>query len=259
MTSSANTTPQTGPSAGGFCAACGAALSAGARFCHRCGTPVGQGAPVITPAGQSAASSNSNIIPWALAFIAVLVVVANFAGKNFAKAKGSEVGGSSNSIANPAIDGPAMAQQQAAQAPDISQMTPSVRASRLFNRVMTYAENNVMDSAMMFMPMAIPAHQAIENPSNDERYHLARLGEISKDAELVRAEADTILSTEPNSLLGLMAAIRAAEMSKNTAKVKELNKRFLSVLDAELAKNPPDYQSHRAEIDMAAAEARKNN
>ena len=214
-------------------------------------------APGIPPANQPA-SGNSNVIPWALAFVAVLVLVANFAGKNFGKAKGSEVGGSSNSIANPSIDGPAMA-AQAGRAPDISQMTPSVRASRLYIRVMTYAENNMMDSAMMFIPMAIPAHQSIENPSTDERYHLAKLGEVARDSLIVRAEADTILAEEPNSLLGLMAAIRAAEMNKNAAKLKQLNKKFLSVLDAELAKNPVDYQVHRSEIDMVTAEARKNN
>ena len=199
------------------------------------------------------------MIPWALAFVAVLVLVANFAGKNFGRAKGSAVDGSSNSIANPAIDGPAMGQAQGQRAPDISQMSPSDRASALFNRILTLAENNKMDSAMLFIPMGIPAHQMIENPSNDERYHLARLGEIAKDTALIRAQSDTILASEPNSLLGLMAGIRAAELNQNVAKVKQLNRTFLSVLDAELAKNPPDYQVHRAEIDIAATEARKNN
>jgi len=191
--------------------------------------------------------------------VAVLVVVANYAGKNFGKAKGSAVDGSSNSIANPSIDGPAMGPPQGQRAPDISSMTANERASRLFERIMTYAENNKMDSAMMFIPMGIPAHQAIDNPSNDERFHLARLGEVARDTTLARAQADTILASEPNSLLGLMAGIRAAEMSGNTAKQKQLNQKFLSVLDAELAKNPTDYQMHRFEIDMTATEARKKN
>jgi hypothetical protein len=222
---------------------------------------VGQGAPVITPAGAPGARSNANIIPWALGLIALVVIVANFAGKNFGRAKGSAVDGSSNSIANPAIDGPAMAQAQGQgqRAPDISNMSPSDRASALFNRILVYAENNKMDSAMMFLPMGIPAHQMIENPTNDERFHLARLGEIAKDSTLVRAQSDTILATEPNSLLGLMAGIRAAELNKDEAKLKQLNTRFLSVLDAELAKNPTDYQVHRFEIDMTATEARKKN
>lgn len=259
MTPSANSTPGGTSAPGGFCAACGAALSAGARFCHRCGTPAGHGATVITPGGSPGARSNANIIPWALAFVALLALFANFAGKNFGRAKGSAVDGSSNSIANPAIDGPAMGQPQGQRAPDISNMSATERASRLYERIMTYAENNKMDSAMMFLPMGIPAHQAIENPSNDERYHLARLGEVARDTALARAQADTILATEPNSLLGLMAGIRAAEMSGNAAKQKQLNQKFLSVLDAELAKNPTDYQMHRFEIDLTTTEARKKN
>ncbi|MBC8087031.1 MAG: zinc ribbon domain-containing protein [Phycisphaerae bacterium] len=258
MTPSANSTPGGTIAPGGYCAACGAALSAGARFCHRCGTPVGQGAPMITPGATPGLSSSSKIIP-GLAFVGVLALVAYFAGQNFGKAKGSAVDGSSNSIANPSIDGPAMGPPPGQRAPDISNMTASERASRLYERIMTYAENNKMDSAMMFIPMGIPAHQAIETPSNDERYHLARLGEVAKDTALARAQADTILATEPSSLLGLMAGIRAAELNGNAAKQKQLNQKFLSVLDAELAKNPTDYQMHRFEIDLTTTEARKKN
>lgn len=258
MTPSANTTPLSGQSAGGFCAACGAALSAGARFCHRCGTPVGQGAPVITPAAP-VKPTNANTLPWAIAFIAVLAVVAYSAGQNFGKAKGSAVDGSSNSIANPAIDGPAAA-AAGARAPDISQMTPSERANRLYIRVMTAAENNMMDSAVfMATRMGIPAHEMIENPTTDERYHLARLAEIASDSAIARAQSDTILKTEPNNLLGLLMGSRAALMNNNAAKSKKFDQQLLKVLDSELATNKIDYQQHRNEIDRAAADARKNN
>jgi zinc ribbon protein len=257
MTPSANTTPLSGPPAGGFCAACGAALSAGARFCHRCGTPVGQGAPVITPSAP-VKSTNANTLPWAIAFVAVLAVVAYSAGQNFGKAKGSAVDGSSNSIANPAIDGPAAA-AAAGRAPDISAMSPSERANRLYQRIMTLAENNKMDSAVMFTQMGIPAHEALENPTSDERFHLARLAEIASDSTIARAQSDTILINEPNNLLGLLMQSRAALMNGNAAKAKKFDQQLLKVLDAELAKGTQDYQLHRAEIDRAAADARKNN
>ena len=257
MTPSANTTTPSGPPAGGFCSACGAALSPGARFCHRCGTPFGQGVPTITPAAAVRSSNNASIVPWAIAFVAVCALVANFAGKNFGKAKGAEIDGSANAIATAAVDGPA-AGQGPARAPDISQMTPNERASRLYNRIMTYAENNKIDSAVMFTRMGIPAHQAIENPSNDERFHLARLAEVANDSSLARAESDTILTSEPSSLLGLLMGSRAALMNGNGAKAKKFDQQLLKVLDAELAKNTEDYQMHRSEIDRAAADARKN-
>ena len=257
MTPSANTTPLSGPPAGGFCAACGAALSVGARFCHRCGTPVGQGAPVVTPVAVK--PTNANTLPWAIAFVAVLAVVAYSAGQNFGKAKGAAVDGSSNSIANPSIDGPGAAAAQQGRPPDISQMSPSERANRLYQRIMTYAENNKIDSAIMFTQMGIPAHQALENPSNDERYHLARLAEIAGDTTIARAESDTILKSEPNNLLGLLMGGRAALMNKNPAKSKKYDQQLLKVLDAELATNKVEYQQHRTEIDLAAVDARKNN
>lgn len=258
MTPSANTTTPSGPPGGGFCSACGAALSTGARFCHRCGTPFGQGAPSITPAPAGRAPASASILPWGIAFVAICALVANFAGKNFGKAKGSSVDGSSNAIATAAVDGPAASAQGPARAPDISSMTPSERASRLYNRIMTYAENNKMDSAVMFTQMGIPAHQAIENPTDDERFHLARLAEVANDSTIARAESDTILQKEPNSLLGLLMGSRAALMNGNGVKAKKYDQQLLKVLDTELAKNTEDYQMHRGEIDRAAADARKN-
>ncbi|MGV3709233.1 MAG: zinc ribbon domain-containing protein [Gemmatimonas sp.] len=257
MTPSANTTPSGGPSAGGFCAACGAALSAGARFCHRCGTPVGQGALAVTPAGN--AGRNSNLIPWAIAVVLMTALVANFAGKNFGKAKGSSVDGSANALATGAIDGPAAQAQDGQRAPDISQMSPSQRANRLYIRVMTAAENNMMDSAVfMAARMGIPAHEMLENPTIDERYHMAKLAEIVNDTVIARAQADTILKSQPKSLLGLMVASRAALMNGNDAKAKKFDKELLAALESELATGNIDYQQHRGEIDQAAADARKN-
>ncbi len=218
---------------------------------------MGQGAATITPTAAGGSAKSPSILPWAIAFVAILALVANFAGKNFGKAKGAAVDGSSNAIATNAVDGPA-AQSGAQRPPDISNMSPSERASRLYIRIMTYAENNKMDSAVMFTQMGIPAHQAIENPTIDERFHLARLAEVASDSALARAEADTILSKAPNSLLGLMMGSRAALMNGNAAKAKKYDQQLLKALDSELATSNEDYKLHRAEIDLAAADARKN-
>src|SRR5215207_6676537 len=109
MTSPSNS--GTGPESGspvfppaGFCAACGAALAAGARFCHRCGTPVGQGVPLVN-AANARPSGAASVLPWGVAFLALLALVAAFAGKNFGSAKGSSVDGSANALPTTAIDG----------------------------------------------------------------------------------------------------------------------------------------------------------
>ena len=264
-----NTPASNSPNAlppGGFCSACGAALSLGARFCHRCGTPAGQGAPIATTR-TSAPSSVATALPWALAFVALLVLVSNFVGKNFGRAKGSAVDGSSNAISNPSIDNGGAAPFAAGAAPgsgasvsgapDINNMSNSERANRLYVRIMTYAENNKMDSVNFFAPMAIAAHGMIEKPSVDERYHFGRIAEITGDRGIARAQADTILQTNPTSLLGLLLEVRVARLNNDQATEAKYNREFLKNLTPELAKNLPDYEVHRAEIDRATTEAKR--
>lgn len=249
MTSS-NPSGGAAPSVGaGFCAACGAAISTGARFCHRCGTPVGQGLPLTrTPAASGGAAA---ILPWGVAFVALLALVAMVAGKNFGGAKGSEVDGSVNSLPTQAIDGGGGA------APNIANLSPSERANRLYTRIMAYAEAGKVDSVAFFAPMAMASHEMLEGATTDERYHFGRIAEVTNAPAVAKAQADTILKATPNNLLGLLLAARAARMTGDNTAAKAFDQRLLKALDSELATRLPDYDVHRAEIDRAAADARK--
>ena len=60
------------------CAACEVELIDGARFCHRCGLPVGAAAPASERASASAFS-----LPWIVAAIALLALIALVAGQRF--------------------------------------------------------------------------------------------------------------------------------------------------------------------------------
>ncbi len=253
MTASSTPTPKEQGS--GYCSSCGAALSAGARFCHRCGTPRGQATPPGNSSGSGpgysaqSGSQAASILPWGVAFLALLALVAMFAGRNFGAARGSAVSGSANALPTQAIDG-------AGPASDISNLSPSDRANRLYQRLMTYVENGDVDSVAFFAPMALAAHEMIENPTPDERYHFGRLAEVSGSSEVVRAQADTILMANPDDLLGLMLAGSAARMEGDTAGADRFDSRLLSALNAQLAVNRDDYQMHRVEIDRAAEGAR---
>ncbi len=261
MTSS-NLSGGSAPSAGAsFCAACGAALSAGARFCHRCGTPVGQGLPLTrTPATAGGAAS---VLPWGVAFVALLALVAMVAGKNFGSAKGSGVDGSANSLPTQAVDGasaPPFAQGGGGgAAPNIANLSPSERANRLYSRIMEYAEAGKADSVAFFAPMAMASHEMLQDATTDERYHFGRIAEVTNTPAVAVAQADTILRTAPNNLLGLLLAARAARMTGDNAAAKTFDQRLLKALEPELATRLPDYDMHRAEIDRAAADARKPN
>src|ERR671939_41658 len=65
------------PLAGALCAGCGSALTPGAKFCHRCGTAVGAAPARAAQGGLSAA------LPWAVAGIALVALVALVAGQHF--------------------------------------------------------------------------------------------------------------------------------------------------------------------------------
>jgi hypothetical protein len=259
-------TPSSGtPSSGaGFCASCGAPLAAGARFCHRCGTPAGQGAPIA----RATASGAAAVLPWGVAFVALLALVAMFAGRNFGKAKGSSIDGSSNSLPTTAIDGqgpvgapvaPFAGGAAGGPAPNIANMSPSERASRLYVRVMEYAEAGKVDSVATFAPMVLAAHGMLAQPSLDERYHFGRVAEVVGAGDIATAQADTILAASPKNLLGLLLASRAARVAKNLDAAKAFDKRLLAALEAELATRNEDYDMHRAEIDRAVSEARRPN
>ncbi len=239
----------------GFCAACGTAFSPGARFCHRCGTPVAHG---VSDAAQHVGPTDmggsvASVLPWGVAFVALLALVATFAGRNFGTAKGSDVGGSANALPTQAIDGQGMSQGAAAS--DISGLSPGERANRLYQRIMTYVERGEVDSVAFYAPMAMGAHEMLESPSADERYHFGRIAEVTGDAAIARAQADTILQQNPTDLLGLLLAARGARMENDQKAAETHDRRLLDVLQAELATGREDYGLHRREIDRAAQEA----
>lgn len=244
----------------GFCAACGAALSAGARFCHRCGTPLGQGLPAVKAAAPT--SGVAAVLPWGVAFVALLALVAMAAGKNFGAAKGSGIDGSSNSLPTQAVDGVGagaapFAQGGGGAAPNIANLSPSERANRLYTRIMEYAEFGKVDSVAFFAPMALASHEMLESPTTDERYHFGRIAEVTNNPAVARAQADTILQREPDNLLGLLLGARAARMTGDASAASNFDQRLLKTLQTGLASGREEYQMHRAEIDRAAADARK--
>ncbi|WP_230981029.1 hypothetical protein [Gemmatimonas groenlandica] len=211
-----------------------------------------------TPAASGGAAS---ILPWGVAFVALLALVAMVAGKNFGAAKGSGIDGSANSLPTQAVDGASAAPfaqgGSGGAPPNIANLSPSERANRLYTRIMEYAEAGKVDSVAFFAPMAMASHEMLEGPTTDERYHFGRIAEVTNAPAVATAQADTILKATPDNLLGLLLAARAARMTGNTAAAKAFDQRLLKALEPELATRLPDYDMHRAEIDRAAADARR--
>ena len=66
-----------------FCTSCGAEVGATAKFCHRCGTPIGRSAAAPAVGREGGAS---NVLPWSVAGVALLCLLAFIVGQNFRRA-----------------------------------------------------------------------------------------------------------------------------------------------------------------------------
>jgi hypothetical protein len=230
------------PLVGAVCASCRAPLTPGAKFCHRCGAPAG--ANVTSRAREGF----GNALPWAVAGIALLALVALAAGQRFARTR----------VTDAAAEQPAFAPDAgtSARAPDISAMSPAERAERLYDRIMSAAERGKVDSVRFFLPMALQAYESIGDLTLDQRYDLGRLAEVGGDDGVAAAQADTILRAHPDHLLGLVLASRAADLRKDRTTARRFLDRLARVAAAERRKALPEYELHRNDIETALAEQR---
>ncbi len=143
------------------------------------------------------------------------------------------------------------------RAPDISTMSPQERADRLYDRVMRLAEEGKRDSVEFFSPMVVAAYGMLGPLSADAHYDLGRIGEVTGAGGLARAEADTILRTQPNHLLGLTLAARVAVDEHRQSDARAYYRRLVAAAPAERAKNLPEYQRHQHDIDEALTKAQQ--
>jgi hypothetical protein len=219
----------------------------GARFCHRCGLPAGVAAP---PSELRSAPTMS--LPWVVAAIALLSLIALVAGQRFASNRPPSDTGATTSA-----EPPAEAIPQGARAPDISQLSPAERAMRLYDRLMTYNEAGKRDSVRFFAPMAIAAYEMLGDLDADGRYDLGRIGEISGDVKLAVAQADTILRRNPDHLLGLILAAHAARMENRAADERRFYQRLVAAEPAERKKQRPEYITHERDVVAGIGDARR--
>ncbi len=141
-------------------------------------------------------------------------------------------------------------------ATDITNMSPEEAASRLFDRVMRYANEGKADSANMFAPMAILAYERIGPLDAHARYDIGTVSVVVGDAAASGAQADTILKAQPNHLLGLILAAKAADLRKDASGAAKFRARFGTAAAAERAKGLKEYVDHQDEIETALGKPR---
>lgn len=262
-------------SAGKFCSECGAALlgvtcsscqtplTPGARFCHSCGAPAGAAggaavrAPGSAPTPRIEAAPPRSILPWAIGIVAVLALVIAVAAQQSGEGTatpgmGANVPLDGGGGAAPFADGGTGAMR----APDISSMTPRERADRLYDRVMRLASEGKTDSASFFATMAAQAYEMLGPLDNDLKYDYGRMAEMAGNLPEAQRQADAILASNPDHLLGIILGAQIAQLQNDSATRNTLYKRLLAVEQVEQAKSIEEYTRHKGDIDAAIAEAR---
>jgi hypothetical protein len=207
------------------CARCGGPLSAGAKFCHACGTPV-HGAPV----GPSARGAASPVL-WIVAGGAVVVLLVVLA-VTLLKPGGTAAPGPQAPAAN--VGAPV----------DLSQMTPRDAADRLFNRVMTAYENGAKDTAQFFAPMALQAYGMVGALDPDARYHVGLIELVADNYAGALAQADTIARAVPGHLYATVLQAEVARARADSTALRRAQAAFLDHYDAEIKANRPEYAQH---------------
>src|SRR5687767_6498177 len=129
------------PLAGATCVNCDAALTPGANFCHRCGTPApsARHTAEAVPVASGEVRSFSPGLPWGIAIVAFVALVALVVGQRFGARSQLPAGANAGAVAVPSMP-------LGARAPDISTMSAEEQATRLHDRVMGLAERGRTDS-----------------------------------------------------------------------------------------------------------------
>src|SRR6266566_4441895 len=217
------------------CHACGAAVAATARFCHKCGAQVG---------GAQAAGWRAGL-PWAVAGIAVGALLTVLALRVGAGSREQGAG----------VEAGAPAPGSLLPAPDISQMSPEERATRLYNRVMTLHSQGKADSAEFFLPMALQAYAMLPALDVDGRYHIGVLDLTGGDEAGALAQADSIRRVVPTHLFAAMLRARALELRRDAAGARRAYAEFLRNEAAERARRRPEYAEHKDNLDAFHTQA----
>jgi len=219
------------------CHACGAALSPTARFCHKCGAAVGAAQAAGWRAG----------LPWAVAGAALGALVMALVLR-----LGASAGGGTRETAGGEEAAPPASR---VTPPDISQMSPEERATRLYNRVMMLHAAGKTDSAQFFLPMALQAYAMLPTLDIDARYHVGVLELAGGEAGAALAQADSIRRLAPTHLFGFMLRARALETRKNPGAAQQAYRDFLKNERAERARQRPEYAEHAQNLDAFHTQA----
>ncbi len=225
------------PLKGAKCRACQAPLVTGARFCNQCGAATG------------VRGANQGKLPWVVAGIALVALVAVIAWV------GMRDDTTTSTAGGVPLGDMGGASVQGAAGPGPLTGTPREQADRLFNRVMTERERGDTAQARFFVPMAVQAYDRAGATDADALYHVSLLHHVAGDYDAALAAARQILATSPNHLLALSAAANAARDKGDSAAARGFYQQFISAFETESASTRQEYVDHANMLPQLKSEA----
>ncbi|MEJ7812396.1 MAG: hypothetical protein WKG32_18445 [Gemmatimonadaceae bacterium] len=236
------------------------------------GATAGSTAGSTAGAAPAAHSAISAALPWTVAGIALVALIAMLAGQRFNARPGGTLDAPLNALPQAGLDGRGVADAGGApspiRAPDISNLSDRERAGRLFDRVMRltqerdddsarFAASGKTDSLQLFAQMGIQAYMLLEPRDADVRYDMGRIAEVAGAPQLARVQADSILRASPSHLLGLALGARSARSMGDEQAARDFERRLLAAEPAEGRRDVPEYKAHANDIATALETARR--
>ena len=80
--------------------------------------------------------------------------------------------------------------------------------------------------------------------------HVAHSPALSKRANGLGAERDSILASAPDHLFALLLNAELARLASDTAGFRQAHSRFLETVDRELQSAKPEYTDHQSALDQ---------
>lgn len=194
------------------------------------------------------AGSGGSRTPWMVAAILSIVAIGSvvYSARSRNEPTGADMANAGNATAATTGEAPA-----AVRAPDISNMTPRERFTRLSDRIQTAIESRDSNQVFQFFPMAEGAFTQLPEADRDvdARYHMgmlwAQVGEFAK----AKAQADSIMRAAPNNLFGHYMYAMLAEFQGDSTAARKARADFRANYDAEIKKARPEYKDHEPFLD----------
>ena len=221
------------PTAATHCPACGVPLTAGARYCHRCGRAL---------SATSAKERRVWIAAWATVALA-LALIAYSVNRDTTEPAAPDMANAGNAASG------AERPTNAAAPPDISQLSPRERFLRLHDRIMAADQTGDSATVQRFMPMALAAYGMMDTVDLDLRFHAGALHIRAGDYPGALALADTIQSIAPGHLMGDMLRLEVAQVRKDSTAITKYSRQYLDHFDRQIGSGRPEYEEHRAMLD----------